>query len=172
MNPRVASFAVVGLIVALDQWSKSLVRSLWELNETHRVIAGFFNLVHAENPGAAFSMLADASPLVRSVVLIGLALVVTGLLIAALFGKFGIVSSTMSRWAVTLILGGACGNLIDRIRIGTVTDFLEFYVGTYYWPAFNLADSAIFCGAALLFVDYWMQSKRKPADPLVGEHVS
>ena len=95
-----------------------------------------------------------------------------GLLIAALFGKFGIVSSTLSRWAVTLILGGACGNLIDRIRIGTVTDFLEFYVGTYYWPAFNVADSAIFCGAALLFVDYWMQSKRKPADPLVGEHVS
>ena len=120
-------------------------------------------------------MLADASPAVRAVVLIGVACLVMAFLVAALFGKlgkFGIVTSTISRWAVTLILGGAVGNLIDRIRFGSVTDFLEFYVGSYYWPAFNVADSAIFCGAALLFADYWMQSRKRPVEAVTTEHVS
>jgi len=165
VNPRVTSFGVVALILGLDQWTKALVRSAWPENVARPVIAGFFNLVRAENPGAAFSMLADASPTVRAVVLIGIACLVTAFLVAALFGKFGVVTSTVSRWAVTLILGGAAGNLLDRIRFGTVTDFLEFYVGSYYWPAFNVADSAIFCGAALLFVDYWMQSRKRVAEP-------
>ncbi len=171
MNVRVTtSFAVAALILALDQWTKALVRA-WELNLARPVIPGFFNLVHAENPGAAFSMLADAAPWVRSLVLIGVAALAVGLLVAALFGRFGLVSSTVSRWAVTLILGGAMGNLLDRLRFGSVTDFLEFYIGPYYWPAFNVADSAIFCGAVALFLDHWLQS-RKRADPMIGEHVS
>jgi signal peptidase II len=176
VNPRLIAFSAVALILLLDQWTKALVRAAWPENASKTVIQGFFNLVHAENPGAAFSMLADASPLLRGLVLIGIALLVAAFLVAALFGKFGIVTSPVSRWAVTLILGGAVGNLIDRIRFGTVTDFLEFYIGNYYWPAFNVADSAIFCGAVLLFADYWMQSRKpRPAEAEAvspTEHVS
>lgn len=163
-RPLAASFAIVAAILVLDQWTKVLVRDRYGFAETHAVIPGFFNMVHAENPGAAFSMLADASPILRSVVLIGIAALVTLGLIAALFGKFGIVTGNLSRGAVSLILGGAIGNLLDRIRFGTVTDFLEFYIGSYYWPAFNVADSAIFCGAVLLFLDQWLSRKQSAAE--------
>ncbi|BDC52065.1 lipoprotein signal peptidase [Bryobacterales bacterium F-183] len=161
MNPRLAALTVAGLIVVFDQWTKLLVRQKLSLSDSITVIPGFFNLVHAENPGAAFSMLAGASQAVRSVLLIGLASVIILLLGAGLFGKFHIVTSPVSRWAVSLVLGGAVGNLIDRVRVGTVTDFLEFYLGNYYWPSFNVADSAIFCGAVLLFAEQWLH-KPKP----------
>ena len=160
---RLAAFGVSGVIIALDQWTKVIVRERFHLHESIPVIPGFFNLVHAENPGAAFSMLATASEAPRSFVLIGIALAVSLFLVAALFGRFGLVESAASRWAVVLILGGAAGNLIDRIRFGTVTDFLEFYAGPYYWPAFNVADSSIFCGAVLLFLDNWMTSRKRTA---------
>lgn len=160
---RISAFSVSGAILALDQWTKVIVRGRFHLHESIPVIPGFFNLVHAENPGAAFSMLADASETTRSVVLVGIALLVSAFLVAAQFGRFGIVEGNGSRWAVALILGGAAGNLVDRIRVGTVTDFLEFYVGPYYWPAFNVADSAIFCGAVLLFVDNWLSARKRSA---------
>lgn len=162
---RNLAFVVAASILALDQWTKVIIRERLGLHESIATIPGFFNIVHAENPGAAFSMLADSSPAVRSVFLIGLAMLVTAILVAALFGKFGIVDSSLSRWAISLILGGASGNLLDRIRVGTVTDFLEFYAGTYYWPAFNVADSAIFCGAVLLFLDHWIVRKRAATPP-------
>ncbi|MBS1835479.1 MAG: signal peptidase II [Acidobacteria bacterium] len=161
MNPRLAALSAAGLIVVLDQWTKAVVRQKLALSDTVTVIPGFFNLVHAENPGAAFSLLAGASQTVRTVVLVGLASAIILLLGAGLFGKFQIVSSPVSRWAVSLVLGGAVGNLIDRVRAGTVTDFLEFYLGSYYWPSFNVADSAIFCGAVLLFAEQWLH-KPKP----------
>lgn len=160
VNLRLVAFGVAGTAFAVDQWTKVIVRQHFHLLETSPVIPGFFNLVHAENPGAAFSMLANASASTRSLVLIGLACVVSAFLVAALFGKFGLVESHTSRWAVSLILGGALGNLADRVRVGTVTDFLEFYAGSYYWPAFNVADSCIFCGAVLLFLDNWLTSRK------------
>jgi signal peptidase II len=160
-NARLAAFGLSGTILLLDQWTKMLIREQYHLHQSVPVIPGFFNLVHAENPGAAFSMLADASPMVRSVLLIGLACIITSVLVAALFGKFGIAETTGSRWAVALILGGALGNLLDRVRYGSVTDFLEFYAGSYYWPAFNVADSSIFCGAVLLFLDNWISARKR-----------
>lgn len=162
MNPRLTALTAAGLIVVTDQWTKLLVRQKLALSDSVTVIPGFFNLVHAENPGAAFSMLAGASQTVRSVLLVGVASAIILLLGAGLFGKFQIVTSPVSRWAVSLVLGGAVGNLIDRVRVGTVTDFLEFYLGNYYWPSFNVADSAIFCGAVLLFAEQWLQRKPKP----------
>ena len=163
MNLRAAAFALAGSIALLDQWTKVAVRQHLSLTDSIVIIPGFFNLVHAENAGAAFSMLANSSAAVRSIILIGIAALVTLLLVAALFGRFGIVESHMSRWAVSLVLGGAVGDLIDRVRVGTVTDFLEFYLGSYYWPSFNVADSAIFCGAVLMFVDQWFARPSKHA---------
>ena len=153
---RLAPFLLAILIFVLDQASKIWVRASYPLSYTEAKIEGFFNLVHAENPGAAFSMFETAPPLIRVGVLIALAAVIVLLIIAALIGRIQIVETQFARMALGLVLGGACGNLYDRIHAGTVTDFLEFYRGSYYFPAFNVADSAIFCGACLMLLDYWI----------------
>lgn len=158
-SKRIAPFLLAALIFALDQASKIWIRGNYPLSYTEAKIEGFFNLVHAENPGAAFSMFESAPPLIRVGVLVALALAIVALIVAALLGRVRIVDSQFARMALGLVLGGACGNLLDRVRAGTVTDFLEFYRGTYYFPAFNLADSSIFCGACLMLLDYWIGSR-------------
>ena len=156
---RIAPFLLAAVIFALDQASKIWIRGSYPLSYAESKIDGFFNLVHAENPGAAFSMFESAPPMIRIGLLVVLALVIIGLIVAALLGRVQIVDSQFARMALGLVLGGACGNLLDRLRTGTVTDFLEFYRGSYYFPAFNLADSSIFCGACLMLIDYWIGSR-------------
>lgn len=153
---RLVPFLLAILIFALDQASKIWVRANYPLSYTEAKIEGFFNLVHAENPGAAFSMFETAPPVIRVGVLVAMAGAIVLLIVAALLGRIQIVETQFARIALGLVLGGACGNLYDRIHAGTVTDFLEFYRGSYYFPAFNVADSAIFCGACLMVLDYWI----------------
>ncbi|HEY3744292.1 MAG TPA: signal peptidase II [Bryobacteraceae bacterium] len=160
MMKRFAPFLLAAIIFGLDQWSKVWIRSNYRVSYAEAKIDGFFNLVHAENPGAAFSMFESAPAMFRIAVLVVLALIIVAVIVAALLGRVHLVETQLSRMALGLVLGGACGNLFDRIRAGTVTDFLEFYHGGYYFPAFNVADSAIFCGACLMLIDYTMSGRR------------
>ena len=172
---RAAPFLLAAVIFGLDQWSKLWIRANYPLSYAEAKIEGFFNLVHAENPGAAFSMFENAPPLIRVGVLVALACVIVSLIVFALLGRIHLVETQFARLALGLVLGGACGNLIDRIRAGTVTDFLEFYHRGYYFPAFNVADSSIFCGTCLMLLDHFLfhrpNATARPTVEPVGEQV-
>ena len=144
-------FAVIFLILlGLDQLSKHLVLSTLNLYEVRPLIPGFFNLVHVTNKGAAFSMLASVeSPLRHYFFVVVNSAAFIGLTIAAWKMRFHHPVYSVS---FAMIAAGAVGNLIDRLRFGAVIDFLDFYLGTYHWPAFNVADAAICVGVALLLV--------------------
>ena len=142
------------LIVVLDQISKLWISNNFFYGEHLPVFKGF-NLVLAHNKGAAFSFLSDAGGWQRwlfTAIAAGASIWIVWLLRRHAPQK-------MFSFALALILGGALGNLIDRIAYGYVVDFLDFYWNTYHFPAFNIADSAITCGAALLFLDSF---KNKP----------
>lgn len=149
---RALYLSVSAVVIALDRLTKLLINRHIELNfGSVPVIPNFFSITHVENSGAAFSMFADWSPSVRIPLLIGfstVAMVVVGYLLWNSAAKF-----TYTGLALALILGGAVGNLYDRILFGRVIDFLHVYIGPHMWPDFNLADSAIVCGATLLFID-------------------
>jgi len=138
------------VIVALDLVTKAIVSEHFSLYETLVIIPGWFNLTLAHNAGAAFSFLADESGWQRWFFAI-IALVIS---IVLLFWIKGLQSH--ERWmaiALALVLGGALGNLWDRLTLGYVVDFLDFYYKTHHWPAFNLADMAISIGAVMLIID-------------------
>lgn len=137
---------VLLIVVGLDQFTKALIIASFSLYEVSELIPGFFNLVYVTNPGAAFSMLAKIDSVWRHYFFLTVGF---GAVIGISFYAW---KYTADRWriiALSLICGGAIGNLIDRVRFGAVVDFLDFYVGDYHWPAFNVADSAICLGAAL-----------------------
>lgn len=136
------------LVIVLDQWSKWLIDHHFELHEGVRVTS-FFNLVRAHNPGAAFSFLAGASGWQRWF-FTGLA-IAASLFITWLLRKEG--QHRLFACALALIMGGAIGNAIDRVWHGYVIDFLQFHAGGWAFPSFNIADSAITLGAALLIAD-------------------
>jgi signal peptidase II len=142
-------------VVVLDQISKHLVRDLLA-NGSIRVTS-FFDLVLILNPGAAFSFLSSAAGWQREL-FIGIALGASGLIIY-LMRKHA--ADRVFCLGLGLILGGAIGNVIDRLLLGAVVDFLYFHIGEYYWPAFNIADSAITCGAGLLIWDSFRRSRAK-----------
>ncbi len=131
-------------IVAMDQISKYIVQKSIELHGSIPVISGFFNLVHTRNRGMAFGILNRPGSDLGYYVMVTATLVAVILLFfwfSRLKQKERILAPGLS-----LILGGAIGNLIDRIRLREVVDFLDFYAGSYHWPAFNVADSAITIG--------------------------
>ncbi len=140
--------ALAGIVIVLDQLSKAAITSHFEYGEA-LAITGFFNLVLAHNTGAAFSFLHDAGGLQRW--LFSAIAVAASTWIVWLLRKHG--QQTLFSLALALILGGALGNLIDRIAYGYVVDFLDFHWAGYHFAAFNVADSAITCGAALLIWD-------------------
>ncbi|HME05839.1 MAG TPA: signal peptidase II [Bryobacteraceae bacterium] len=154
MRDRMLPFALAASILVLDQITKGLIKAHVPAWQTLIVIPGFFNIVHAENPGMAFSLLADASGLWRNVLLIGLSFSVAGF-ITVLLVRGGPTQHWLVRLGLSLVLGGALGNLYDRAVHGTVTDFVEVYAGSHFFPAFNVADSAISVGAVLLILDMW-----------------
>jgi signal peptidase II len=160
MLERLFPFAIAAAILLLDQITKGVIKAHVSTWQTLIVIPGFFNIVHAENPGMAFSLLADATGLWRNVLLIGLSLAVAGF-IALLLLRGGVAQHWLVRAGLALVLGGALGNLYDRAVHGTVTDFVEVYAGTHYFPAFNVADSAISVGAAFLILDMWRTRERR-----------
>jgi signal peptidase II len=146
---RVAPWLAIAILIALaDQASKSAITSSLRLGEV-RGVTGFFNLVLAHNRGAAFSFLSDAGGWQR-LLFIGIAVLATAFIVAMLARHSG---ERLFSAGLALILGGALGNLWDRIALGYVVDFLDFYaLGWHFW-AFNLADSAITVGAGLLILD-------------------
>jgi len=143
-------YTIAAVVFALDRLTKRIIENSMSVFDTHTVIPGFFDIVHARNRGAAFSMFADSTSPLRSFVLIGLSLAALALVAGMLRN-----ASRLDRFTViglSLILGGAVGNVFDRIMSGAVTDFLDFYIGELHWPAFNVADSAIVIGSGLLLI--------------------
>lgn len=136
------------IVVLLDQVSKITMSRLLVYGQSE-MITPYFNLVMVYNQGAAFSFLANSGGWQRWF-FSGLALVVSLVIIWMLHKN---ATQRLFCWALTLILGGAVGNLIDRLLYGHVIDFLDFHIGTLHWPAFNVADSAITVGAALFVLD-------------------
>ena len=150
MDLRVASYGAAGGVFLLDRFTKWLIETRVALFETNTVIPGFFSIVHTKNRGAAFGFLNESTAPWRGALLIGLSGAVL-ILVARMLWRPG----RLDRWTrmgLTSILGGALGNLVDRARSGQVTDFLDFYIGGWHWPAFNVADSAIVVGAGLLIL--------------------
>lgn len=142
-------------IVAADQLTKAWVQRTLTLYE-RKPIFPFLNLTYTRNPGAAFSFLADAGGWqVWFFILLAF-----GMVLAIIYWLWRLPEEArFERWGLALILGGAIGNLIDRLRYGAVVDFLDFHVGTWHWPAFNVADSAITVGVGFLMVDCWLKEK-------------
>jgi signal peptidase II len=141
---------IAGLVILLDQLTKSWVMATMRLHDAYPVIDGFFNIIYVRNPGAAFGFLAGASPLFRSVFF--LAVTLAAILLILYYLRQTRIEEISLVLSLALILAGAVGNLIDRIRFGEVVDFLDVYVGAHHWPAFNVADSAITTGASLLMI--------------------
>jgi len=155
--------AISAVVVVLDQLTKLAIQQA--LSDLHFYeVTPFFRLVLAYNSGAAFSFLSDQSGWQRAF-FIGIASIAS-LVIVVLLRKHR--EDLMFSLALSLILGGAIGNLIDRVLLGAVVDFLYFHVAEHYWPAFNLADSAISCGAALLL---WGAFRKKPRSEMPHEKI-
>jgi signal peptidase II len=148
LGTRAYHFLIAIGVVILDRLAKLAVERKIPLHDDIQIIPRFFRLTHLENRGAAFGLFAD-SPSEWKVALLVLFSVVALVVVSALLWKN---SHAMSATGIglSLILGGAIGNLWDRLAAGHVTDFLLFYIGRYQWPAFNVADSAIVVGAGLL----------------------
>ena len=143
------------LIFLLDQFTKVLVLGAFELGDS-TPITSFFNLVRVHNHGAAFSFLADAGGWQRWF-FTGIGGVATVFMLWMLYSHAG---QQLFSLAIALILGGAVGNVVDRLMHGYVVDFLDFYWGSWHFPAFNVADSAISVGAALLILDEILRVRR------------
>jgi signal peptidase II len=125
------------------------------------IIPGWLRIIHTENPGAAFGFLAEGNPYLRSAVLVGISTVVLVFVASALWGRGNSFTGIGERLGLSLVLGGAAGNLYDRIMHGTVTDFIEVYHGTWSFPAFNVADSAITVGATLLLMELLLHRPKR-----------
>ena len=159
---RINALLIVVALFAADRATKLWIESHFTLYDSYSVVPGIFNIVHTQNQGAAFGMFANASPAVRFVVLIVASLAMMGILGQMLWQatQTAEAASSRLRLALTLVLGGALGNLYDRIRFDRVTDFLQVFLGSYEWPSFNVADSAICVGATLLALDLLLTRAR------------
>jgi signal peptidase II len=160
LNKRLVPFLIAAVVVLLDRVTKGLIKAHLSAYDSITVIPGLFNIVHTENPGIAFGMLANASGVWRDVLLIGFSAAVL-VAISVMLLRPGSLRDWLLRTALGFILGGAFGNLYDRIVNGTVTDFVEVHAGQHYFPAFNVADSAITVGACLLLLDMWWAKEQK-----------
>src|SRR5579864_8842810 len=163
-SARTVHFLLALLVVLLDRWTKRLVAARIGMYSHIQIIPGFFRLTHTENTGAAFSLFADSPSHWKTALLIGFSMIAM-LIVSVLLWK-QTRPLTMTGIALSLTLGGAVGNLWDRLASGRVVDFLLFYVKQYEWPVFNLADSAIVVGASLLVLEIVL------GDSKVGEQRS
>jgi len=166
-NPKFSHagfFAVFSLILILDQLTKYLIRSFMSLNNSLSIIPGFFNMVFVFNKGGAFGLFSSLNPLLRAAIFIGFSL----LAILALLIIYWKSSHTwLTRLGIAFLMGGAIGNLMDRLRWGMVVDFLDFYIGRYHWPAFNVADMAICIGLGLVFLELFLIRDDQTGDEII-----
>lgn len=161
MNSRVRSVAIIFAVVIVDRISKLYIQHHFSPWDMKPVIRGFFNIVHAENPGAAFGFLSESHSEWRSLFLVGVSLAVMAI-IGGMLVRPSVKKSPLLEIALALVFGGAAGNMWDRLFRGTVTDFLQFFFGSYEFPSFNAADSAITIGACLLLLDLWKTRTKQP----------
>ncbi len=147
------------IVVVLDQLTKVWIVKSFHLYETLEVIPAFFNLTYLTNKGAAFGFLAGVTSAWRHYFFLILASVALVLIVIAWFKMRH--DHRFYGPALALIAGGAIGNVIDRVRLGAVVDFLDFYVAGYHWPAFNVADSAITVGVTLFLLANFLEERQK-----------
>ncbi len=148
---RGAYLAVSLAVLFLDQWTKGIITRTMEVHQSKTVVADVFDLTYVRNSGAAFGLFASVDSAIKAVVLNSVAVIV--FLIVSAYALRSSHKSVRLQVGLALILGGAVGNLLDRVRFGYVVDFLDFSVSGHHWPAFNVADSAICIGVAVLFLD-------------------
>jgi signal peptidase II len=159
--PRPRLFWWLGLgVIVVDQIAKALVRGAVPLYDTHTIVPGFLNLVHVRNEGMAFGLLNAADFQYKWMVTSGLAAI--ALFGIAFYARHLRPDERAARAGLSLILGGALGNLIDRLYAGYVVDFVDVYVGTWHFWAFNVADAAINVGAVLVFLDLLFVRRHAP----------
>jgi signal peptidase II len=158
---RLKAYGTAALVFALDRLSKWLVETKVSAMDTYHVIPGFFDIVHSENRGVAFGILNDSTSEWRTMALVALSGAAVIFVAAMLWNAQRLDRSSF--WGLSLILGGAAGNVFDRAVWGRVTDFADFYFRDYHWHTFNVADSAIVIGSALLLLDL-IRPKRQAAN--------
>ncbi|MBW2473692.1 MAG: signal peptidase II [Deltaproteobacteria bacterium] len=151
---------ISAVIIALDQATKLYVDANFRLHESMPVIRGFFNLTYVRNKGAAFGILADNAVRIPFFITVS---------IVAMLGILWYINrirndQKLAVFSLSLVFAGACGNLIDRVRLGEVIDFLDVFWQRYHWPAFNVADSAITVGVTLLLIDMWREDRKKSTE--------
>ena len=154
MDMRKYHILIAALVVLLDRLSKWLVAQKITLHDSVDIVPGLFRLTHVQNQGAAFGLFSD-SPWQWKAALLILFSVAALAVVSALLWKNGNAMNATAV-ALSLVFGGALGNLWDRVAAGRVIDFLDFYVGSHHWPAFNVADSAIVVGALLLLSEIFL----------------
>ena len=143
---RITALVIAVIVFVVDRSSKSMIESRLSAYDSKTVIPGFFNIVRSDNTGVAFGMFASA----HNLVLVGVSLLAV-LVLAIMLWRIDRLD-VLSANGLALIFGGALGNVYDRVEFGRVTDFLDFYAGTYHWYTFNIADASIFTGACLLLL--------------------
>jgi signal peptidase II len=153
------SFYLTALaIVLLDQFSKAVVIRFMRLGQSIPVVPGYFDLTFVLNPGAAFSLFATLPDWVRNPFFIAVSLIAAVLIVV--YRTRHLQDNRLASFSLALVLGGAVGNLIDRVRFGVVVDFLDVHVHQYHWPVFNVADSAISVGVTLLLLESLLEWRR------------
>ena len=164
---RYRTLAIISFVIlVLDQATKLYVDANFRLHESVPVIRGLFHLTYVRNKGAAFGILADNAIRIPFFITVS---------IIAMLGILWYIKriredQKLARYALSLIFSGAFGNLIDRIRLGEVIDFLDVFWQRYHWPAFNVADSAITIGVTLLFIEMWREDNNKTAVKSANEN--
>lgn len=161
MRSRGFYFWVAGAVVALDQATKAAIDGLLSLHESRALIDGLLQITYVRNYGAAFGLFSSASLPHQSTMFAVLSLV--ALLAIGVYAWKLPSSSRLPRSGLALIMGGALGNLLDRVRLGYVIDFVDAYWGSHHWPAFNAADSAISIGVSLLVLDILLHPSTEQA---------
>jgi len=157
-SARAFYLLIAFVVVVLDHWTKHMAARRIPLYRHIQIIPGFFSLTHTENTGAAFSLFADSTGPWKSGLLIAFSL--AALVVVSILLWKNHPAHVATGVGLSLIMGGALGNLWDRVVRGRVVDFLLFYVKRYQWPVFNLADSAIVVGAGLLVLEILFHKSR------------
>jgi len=151
LQGRLPYVFLVATTLVLDRWTKALIQNRFDLNESIPVIDGLFNITYVRNTGVAFGIFSSISSPAKSFLLS--IFTAFAAVVVVTYSMRSPARNRLLQIALALILGGALGNLYDRLAYGYVVDFLEFYVRSYHWPSFNIADSAISVGVLLLAIE-------------------
>ncbi len=158
---RLVYVLIAAMAFIADQVTKGIIERRIGLYEVVPVIPHFFNLTHSQNPGAAFGLFSDSPAAWKTAVLVIVSALMIGAVLAVVWRSRHLDWKTGA--GLALILGGALSNLLDRIRYGRVTDFLDLYYGSYHWYTFNVADTAIVIGAFFLILRVGFSNERPPS---------